>query len=132
VAGIVWWARGAHIKLYEPLLLLATPPLAALGFERSMFRTLMKMPIMQGERTCTFSDDDVRIRGQGFENRLEWKTFSRCHSSAHGLFILARHTPVVQIPERALSASSRRDLRVLLAAKGLELTGAWDVAGNEG
>ena len=130
IFAIVMWAQGFHIKLYEPLLLLVSPPLAALGFEHSMFRTMRKMPMLQGELTCTFSDADVQARGRGFENRFEWNSFTRCHSSARGIFILAGRMPLLQIPERALSASSRRDLRALMTAKGLQLTGTWNVGGN--
>ena len=83
-----------------------------------------------GTCTCTFSDADVQLSGRGFENRFEWNSFTRCHSSARGLFILTGRMPLLQVPERALSSSSRRDLRTLMTAKGLQLTGNWNVGGD--
>ena len=126
-AGLAMRVAGAPIALWKPLLLLISPPIGFVLFERYMFRMIQGVPMAREGRTYTFTEADVRMTGPGVDSRLEWTMFTRCHSSAHGLFIYSGKLPLVQLPERALSATSRRDLRTLMASKGLELRGSWDV-----
>jgi len=125
LCGIVASLLEAPIRPVSIMSLIVIPPVAVAAFALIMMFQARGARSLQGTHTYEFSDADIRLKGPGFDNRIEWAILTRCHVSNHGLLFMSGNSPVISVPGRSLTFSSRKELSQMIAAKGVKLTGRW-------
>lgn len=131
LCGIVASLLGAPIRPLSIMSLIAIPPVAVAAFVLIMLFQVRGARSLQGTHTYEFSDADIRLKGPGFDNRIEWAILTRCHGSNHALLFMSGNALVISVPGRSLTFSSRKELWQMVTAKGVKLTGRWKVEAEQ-
>jgi hypothetical protein len=125
-ASVVYFF-GAPISPFTIVSLVAIPPVAIVAFALTMLFQVRGARSLQGTHIYEFSDAEIHLKGPGFDNRMDWASLTRCHGSTHGLLFMSGNAPVISVPQRSLSFASRKGLFHMLTAKGVKLSGQWNV-----
>jgi hypothetical protein len=105
--------------------LILLPPFTVAGFASIPFIVTRGARTLDGEHVYEFDDWGSRLTGPGFDNRVAWSTVTRCHASRMGLLFLTGSLPIITVPARVLSPSSKTALRDLVSGAGVKVTGRW-------
>ena len=79
---------------------------------------------LEGTRTYEFSDADIRLRGTGFDTRVQWAMITVCYGPKEGLLFKSGNASLISVPGRALDTPDGwTELRRLIVDKGIKLEG---------
>jgi len=118
-------ASGGSNSAYSIVSMLALPLISIAAFAYLPLLHVRRARTLQGTHTYAFSDQDIHLTGPGFDSRVDWAALSRCYGRREGLIFFTGSAPIITVPGRSLSQTSREDLRQLVAAKGVKLAGPW-------
>jgi len=116
---------GVNIALAPAVVLLFVPPVAVTFFSLLPLWAVRGARSLQGDHVYRFSEEEIVLSGPGFENRVEWHLVTRCFGFKSGLLFVSGNAPLITIPGRALSSSTKAGLRELLITKNVGLGGPW-------
>jgi hypothetical protein len=116
---------GARVGLLPVVELILIPPVAVAAFALIMLFGVRGARTLQGTHSYEFSDAGIRLKGPGFDNRVEWSALTRCHASPYGLLFMTGAAPLISVPGRVLSPTSRRAIGDLVVATAMKRTGDW-------
>jgi hypothetical protein len=120
---LAWKLAGRHVP-WEPIAGLAiTPAISVVAFTLIPVLMHRRARTLHGPRAYEFTDEEIRAIGPGFDTRIQWGVLTHCLMHSFGLLLTSGRTPIVTVPGRALSDSGWRELRLLMQAKGLKLSG---------
>lgn len=127
LCALVGYLFGAPISPFAIVCLVAIPVVTVVTFALLMLFQVRGARSLQGSHTYEFSDSEIRMKGPGFDNHIDWVNLTRCHGSTHGLLFMSGNLPVISVPQRSLSFASRKGLFHMLTVKGVKLSGQWNV-----
>jgi len=105
--------------------LLAAPFVAVFFFSLIPLIVSGRARRLDGDYTYTFSEDGIHVAGPGSESRLDWTIVTRGYGYGLGVLLVSGKRPILVVPGRLLSPAVRSQLRRMIAARGIELAGAW-------
>ena len=123
LCGIVASLLGVPTNPLPVLSLIAVPPVAVAAFSVIMLFQVRDARSLAGTHTYKFSCEDIRLKGPGFNNRIEWAILTRYHVSNHGWLFMSGNAPLIFVPGRSLTSSSENQLEKLVALKEIKVTG---------
>jgi hypothetical protein len=123
---------GGSNSAFSIVSMTALPLIGIAAFAHLPLLQVRRARTLQGIHTYAFSDQDIHLTGPGFDSRVDWAALTRCYGRREGLAFFTGSAPIIAVPGRSLSETSREDLRQLVAAKGVKLAGPWRGAARTG
>jgi len=108
--GLVGWmflAAGIYLGVVNVVLL----PLLV---RRQARRVLLQNKLMQGERTCTWTDTAITIQTRYGVNTFPWTDFQSCLEGKEVFMLYTSPRQFTLVPKRALTETEVVDLRRIL------------------
>jgi hypothetical protein len=125
-------AWGGSNSAFSIVSMIVLPLIGIAGFAYLPLLQMRRARTLQGTHTYTFSDPVIHLTGPGFDSRVDWAVLTRCYGRREGLICFTGSAPIITVPGRPLSETSREELRQLMATKGVKLAGPWRGASRPG
>jgi hypothetical protein len=119
IGGLMAKAFGLHVPSGTVALMIALPPITVAAFALIPLLLFRGSPTLRGPHRYEFDDRDIHATGPGYDSRIQWSVFTRAMMHRFGLLLLSGRLPMLSVPARAMSASDREALVLLLRQKGL-------------